>query len=55
MAKNKVVFTIELNKVNPVVPVEFMQMVKMKRNGKVFNSKRDYTRKEKHRKNWLDY
>lgn len=49
----KTLFTIETN--SKMALVEYMQMIKMKRSEKVFKSKRDYKRKEKHRKDWMEY
>lgn len=49
---SKVLFTVKTEA--KAVPVEYLQMVKMKRSGKVFSSKKDYVRKPKHRKNWME-
>lgn len=49
---SKVLFTVKTEA--KTVPVEYLQMMKMKRCGKVFSSKKDYVRKHKHRKDWME-
>lgn len=49
---SKVVFTVKTEA--KAVPVEYLQMVKMKRCGRIFASKKEYIRKPKHPVNWLE-
>lgn len=49
---SKILFTVKTEA--KAVPVEYLQMMKMKRCGKAFASKKEYVRNPKHRKSWLE-
>lgn len=36
------------------IPEAYLQMIRLKRSGKTFSTKKDYVRRDKHRKNWME-